>query len=182
MALLMYKWFLVSFFSVMTGMGGNFSPGGHQNGTSKAIHPFYLSVTEVNHNASTKSLEISCKLFADDLEAIIEKNNKTSLDITTGQDKTRFDAFIPAYISSHLSVSVDGKPVTMQYLGYEVDKESAYVYLEILNTPSPKKVEVNNTLLHDFINEQINILHVTVNGNRKSTKLNYPDSKASFSF
>ena len=43
-------------------------------------------------------------------------------------------------------------------------------------------MDVNNTLLHDFINEQINILHVTVNGNRKSTKLNYPDSKASFSF
>ena len=38
-----------------------------------AVHPFYVSVTEINQNAAEKSLEISCKFFADDFEQTLEK-------------------------------------------------------------------------------------------------------------
>lgn len=180
MALMLYKWFLVyglSFFAVNPSQK---DPGPETK--QSLIHPFYLSVTEISHNASSKSLEISCKMFADDLEAIIEKNNKITLDITTGKDKPSFDKLIPEYISNHLKLSVDGKPVRMNYVGFENDNESAYVYFEVMSVASAKKIEVNNTILHDFTPQQINILHITVNGSRKSAKLDYPGSQANFNF
>ncbi len=145
-------------------------------------HPFYVAVTEVTQNAAEKSLEVSCKFFADDFEETLQKAYKTPLDITAAKDKGNFDRFIPDYISRHLSLFADGKPVKLSYIGFEKDKESVYCYFEVLNTPSVKQVQATNTLLHDFKNEQINIMHVTVNGKRQSTKLDYPASKAAFQF
>ncbi len=150
--------------------------------TAEGKHPFYVSVTEINHNAQEKTLEISCKFFTDDFEQTIEKANKISLDITTAKDKPNFDKLIPDYIGKHLSVAVGGKAVKLNYIGFEVEKESVYCYFEAPNVPSVKKIDIFNTLLHDFTPEQINIIHVTVNGARQSTKLNVPQSMVSIAF
>ena len=147
-----------------------------------AKHPFYVSVTEINLNTSDRTLEVSCKLFADDLEQIIEKNNHTQLDISVEKDKPNFDKFIPAYIKNHLTISINGKSSLLSYIGFEKDKESAYCYLQVENISSLKKIDISNSLLHDFTAEQINIMHVTVNGKRQSIKLDYPNKSASFSF
>lgn len=147
-----------------------------------ALHPFHISVTEVNHNLKEKSLEISCKFFADDFEQTIKNNYKTSLDISSGRDKALFDRYIPDYINRHLMFTVDGKPVKLNYVGYEKDKESVHCFFDVTNIGSVKRLDVTNNLLHDFTNDQINIMHITVNGKRQSASLNYPDSKVSFSF
>jgi hypothetical protein len=176
MASLVYKWFLVC--SLWFGTS---NPGpAAQNSLSK--HPFYIAVTEINLNTSDKTLEISCKMFADDLEQIIEKNNSTQLDISADKDKSSFDKYIPAYIKNHLSISVDGKASSLSYIGFEKEKESAYCYFQVDNISSLKKIDITDSILHDFTTEQINIIHVTVNGKRQSTRLDYPSKSASFSF
>jgi hypothetical protein len=149
---------------------------------SVKYHPFYIAVTEMNLNPADKTLEVSCKMFADDLEQIIEKKNHAELDISAERDKSKFDTYIPAYIKTHLSLSIDGKPATLSYIGFEKEKESAYCYFQVQNVSSLKKVEVNDSILQDFTQEQINIIHVSVNGKRQSTKLDYPSTNASFSF
>jgi hypothetical protein len=164
MASLLYKWLLLSFISFS-------SP-----------HPFYISVTEINHNEKDKTLEISCKLFAEDLEKTIEKNNNKELDITADKDKAAFDQYIPAYINQHLSIRTDGKALPMQYVGFEKDKEYLYCYFEIDGVSAPHKFEISDNILQDFTKEQLNIIHVIVDGKRQSTRLNYPDHQASFSF
>ncbi|MDQ6610621.1 MAG: hypothetical protein M3Y85_12460 [Bacteroidota bacterium] len=145
-------------------------------------HPFYISVTEINHNAGTKSLEISCKFFSDDLEQTLEKAYKAQLDITLPKDKAAFDKYIPDYIAKHFSVVVDGRSLPLTYVGFEKDKESAFAYFEIGNVGTLKQMTITNSLLHDFTSQQINIMHVTVNGKRQSTKLDYPETKAAFGF
>jgi hypothetical protein len=149
---------------------------------ASAKHPFYIAVTEMNLNPSDKTLEVSCKMFADDLEQIIEKKNHAELDISAEKDKGKFDAYIPAYIKTHLSLSIDGKPATLSYIGFEKEKESAYCYFQVENVSSLKKVDINDSILQDYTSEQINIIHVSVNGKRQSTKLDYPSTNASFSF
>ena len=63
----------------------------------------------------------------------------------------------------------------INYLGFEEDKESVNVYLESEATEMPKKVETAVSLLYSFFDDQMNIVHIIVNGERKSSKLNYPD-------
>ena len=145
-------------------------------------HPFYVSVTEINQNTTEKSLEISVKFFADDFEHTLEKAYNTKLDITTDKDKASFDKLIPDYIAKHFALAVDGKPVKASFVGFEKDKESVYCYFEITNTATVKRLEVTNNLLYELTQEQINIMHITVNGKRQSSKLSYPEVKAVFQF
>ena len=175
MAFILSRWFLLlmSF--------GSFAPAEKRN-AAEVVHPFYVSVTEVSHNSSEKSLEISYKFFADDFEHVLEKAYKVQLDITTEKDKASFDKLIPDYISKHFVITTDGKPARLSYVGYEKDKESVYCYFEVTNFSAAKRLDVTNNLLYDLTQEQINIMHITVNGKRQSSKLNYPDTKAAFQF
>ena len=176
MALTLHQWLL--FVAVWLFSGPSFSTAAHP----RSLHPFYISVTEINHNAGNQSLEISCKMFAEDLELQLEKNYRTTLDISAEKDKAIFDKYIHDYVGRHLAITVDGKPATLSYVGFEKEKESVYCYFEADHVPAPHKIDIMNSLLHDFNEEQSNIIHVTVNGRRQSTKLNYPDKQASFSF
>jgi len=148
----------------------------------KAAHPFYVSVIEVQHNAKEKTLEISCRIFSDDLEATLKKHFGTAVDLSAEKDRGRIDKMIPDYISKTLHLQVDGKPAALQYIGYEKDKESAYSYFEVSGVPAVHKLDVETSLLHDLSEEQINIFHVTVNGKRQSQKLNFPQRATSFQF
>ena len=41
-----------------------------------AHHPIFVSVTQIDHNATDKTLEISCKIFTDDFEQTLRQQNK----------------------------------------------------------------------------------------------------------
>lgn len=145
-------------------------------------HPFYVSVVEVNHNSQAAALEISCKLFAEDMEAVLEQQYKTPVDFGQAQQKEKTDELLIDYIKKHLSLIADNKTLQLHYIGFEQENESLYCHFEIPGVPAVKALELNNQLLYDFTDKQINIMHVMVNGVRKSHKLDYPATQASFRF
>jgi hypothetical protein len=147
-----------------------------------AAHPFYVSVTEINHNNKEKTLEISCKIFADDMEETLKNNYKTTVDLTNKNQQQLIDRLLNDYIQKHLSLITNGKTTSLKYVGFEKESESVYCYFEVQNVPAFKTLDIKNSILHDYKEEQINILHVTVNGNRKSYKLDYPNKQVNFTF
>jgi len=150
-------------------------------GAGKA-HPFYISVTEINYNADTKGLEISCKVFTNDLETALTKANGKKPDLYADKDKVMADKQIAAYINDHLSIKINGRQVALAYLGFERENEAVWSYLESRNMPLPKNLEIVNSLLYDSFEQQINLVHVTVKGERKSAKLTHPDTALQLKF
>ena len=75
------------------------------------FHPFHVSVTEIEHNAGDKTMEISCKIFTDDFESILAKNYKTKVDLINPPNKSAMDTLVKKYILSHLSIKANGKPL-----------------------------------------------------------------------
>jgi len=146
------------------------------------FHPFYVSVTEINHNAKEKTLEVSCKIFVDDMEDALKKNYAVSVDLANEKQLAQNNRLIADYVVHHLSVTADGKSAKLQFVGFEKDKESVYCYFEVPNVATLKKIDLTNSLLQEMHQEQINIMHVVVNGARKSYKLDYPAKQASFKF
>ncbi len=88
----------------------------------------------------------------------------------------------PAQMVKTLIYMVDGKPVSLKYIGYEQVEEAIESYYQVTNIPTVKNITVQNNLLFEYSPQQISIIHITVNGNRKSTKLNQPDDQAKFGF
>jgi hypothetical protein len=104
------------------------------------------------------------------------------VDLINPPNKPAMDTLVKKYIFSHLSINADGKPVKLSYVGFEHENEAVYGYVQVNNIPSVKKVDVTDKLMHDMFTDQVNIIHVIVEGERKSTKLDYPTTEASFSF
>ncbi len=162
----MYKWLFVFAFS------GFF--GSH--------HPIFISVTEIEHNAAGKTLEISCKIFTDDFETTLRKKYNGKIDLLDAKVRTSMNPIVNDYIQKHLKLIVNGRPVALQFLGFEQEEEGIVSFYEVKNIIEVKKVEVINDLLYEYMPQQMEIMHVTVKGERKSSRLNNPDSKAEFTF
>ena len=146
------------------------------------FHPFYISVTEVKHNAKAKSLEISTKIFFDDLESDIEKENNITIDIIRPANKEKIDALISSYLKKHLQIKANGKLLSLKYIGYQIQEDAAWCYLEVQNVNKISSLEITNNVLYNLHKEQINMLNITVNGNSKSTKLDNPQSRVIMKF
>ncbi len=162
MAVVLFKWLMTSFITV--------------------LHPFYVGVTEIQHNPAEKSMEISVKLFIDDFESALGKSYNTSIDLTHPKDATRTNQQVADYLSENLRLKINGKPVRLEFVGYEREREAAWCYVQVSNVISVKKIEIENTLLYNSFDKQINLMHCTVGGQRKSSKLVHPDHTAEFDF
>lgn len=169
----LYKWFSLAFLGVfLTGAGR----------PADGAHPLYISVTELKHNPKDKILEVSCKMFTNDLEAALEKMAKTQVDLSAARDKAASDKLIEVYVDRHLRLKIDGKAATLHFVGSEKENDGTWSYFQVNDIATVKQIDVINDLLYDSFDQQIGIMHVTVGGQRKSTRLDYPESKASFTF
>ena len=170
MASSVYKWLLIPLLAVLFG----FHPPNP--------HPFHVSVVEINHNADDRNLEISCKIFTDDFEKILAKNYKTRVDLINPADRKATDKLVSDYINTHLQLQADGKQLSLSYLGFEREDDAIYVYVEVPQVSTLKKISIVNSLMYDLFDDQTNLMHVIVKGNRKSGKLEYPRKETQFEF
>jgi hypothetical protein len=175
MVTLFFKWWLVP----VLGLGLFLNTGNNTKAfREKAIklHPIHISTVEIEHNAADKNLEITCKIFWDDFETVLTKVNSRNkrVDLTNEKSLADNNKLVPAYITSHLSLIIDGRPVILNFVGFEKEDAVIFSYLEVPGISSVQKISITNNLMHDMFDDQVEIIHVVVNGNRKSTKLEYP--------
>jgi hypothetical protein len=124
------------------------------------VHPFFISLTEMRYNPQSKKMEIAQKIFWDDLEVALGSEFKEKVDFLKPTNKAKLESQLKTYLLKHNQVWVNGKSVTLTYLGYEVEEDAAWFYLESSATEMPKSVEFQSTvLLKDFDGQQ-NIVHV----------------------
>ncbi|MDB5139092.1 MAG: hypothetical protein JWR12_1008 [Mucilaginibacter sp.] len=153
---------------------GAVAPASH---AVKALHPIHVSTTNVEFNKQDSKLEVICTIFTDDFEAALAKQYPGKIDLTKAELHVTMDALVKKYIAGNLHLKITDAPVTLNYLGYEINREATDVYLESDKIAPFKKVDVEVSLLHNLFDDQINIVHITVNGVRKSEKLDYPNKR-----
>jgi len=151
-------------------------------GVMAMLHPFFVSVIEINHNQKEATVEISVRVFSEDLEKTLQKYTTVKLDITNPPDKAFLEKQISNYITQKIKLKINGQAVSLHYLGHEIQRESTWSYFEIAKIPEVKKIEVDCSLLFDYEKSQTNILHVKSKGVEKSYKLDCPANTAVFDF
>ncbi|MES2827365.1 MAG: DUF6702 family protein [Bacteroidota bacterium] len=146
------------------------------------FHPFYVSVTEIEQNQKTKVVQVSARIFYDDLEKAIGKRYKTNINILKPANRKQVDDLISAYVKEHLKIKVNGTDVNLKYVGYEIEEEAAWCYFETPALPAVSRFNIVNNILYEQHESQINMIHAIVNGKRQSTKLDNPANAAAFNF
>jgi hypothetical protein len=147
------------------------------------LHPFFVSVTEINHNAKEKTLEISVRVFTDDFENTLRMfapNQK--VDLMTPPAGGSMDSLVKKYIQQKINLEVNGQKRSMQYIGFERVEESIWAYFEITGVADLKQLKISNPILYEYKKEQINMIHVIKGENRQSRKLDNPVADWTFKF
>ena len=145
-------------------------------------HPIYVSVVEIEHNATEKSLEISCRIFTDDFEKTLRDIYPVKIDLLSPAMHEAMGRYVSEYVRNHLKLSVDGKPVSLRYLGYEELEEAISSYYQVDDVKSVNRIDIENDMLYSYKKEQMGIMHITVKGERKSLRLLNPDKSARVEF
>ena len=166
MAAILYNWLLIFSLSIF----------------QTAHHPIFVSVTTIEHNAASKTLEISCKIFTDDFESVLRKKYSTKVDLLDVKFAPSMNKLVNEYIQKHLIIKAEGKVVVLNFIGFEQQEEGIITYFEVKDIARVNKIDVIDNILYEEKPQQMEIIHVTVKGERKSSRLNNPDATASFIF
>lgn len=135
-------------------------------------HPIHVSVTEIEYSEKNKSLQITSRIFIDDLEtAIRTKTKQESLDLLNLPAGQSLDPLVQSYLTDHLRIKVDGKPAKVNYIAHELDDAAIICYLEIENIKKLKTLEVTDDVIHEVHADQYNLVHITYRSPVKSYRL-----------
>ncbi len=123
-------------------------------------HEFYVSLTEIRYNTDSARLEISIRLFPDDLDCALLHNYGVTTHLATELESPADDALLVRYLLHHFSIHSEGDPLVLNYLGKEPEADAVWCYLESDPVGKPEILEVKNTILTDEFEDQVNIVQV----------------------
>lgn len=147
------------------------------------FHPFYVSITSIDYRPERRALEVSSRLFYDDLEKALADNQNQKVDLVNPANRVMTDSLIARYLRKNLRLAINNKPVALRYLGYEIEEDVAWCFLESTEPISSiERMGIECELLYRQFNTQTNIFHLTVNKLRKSVKMDYPKTSAAVNF
>lgn len=151
--------------------------------TNANIHKFYVSITEITLNDQNSRLEISTKLFYDDLQnaVYIEEGERIEDPV---QDHQKL---VETYIKRHFKIYINGKQVSLSMLGLEPEVDAVWCYFESEEVPENfNSLQVINSIFVDLFPRQSNIINFfPEKGNSKKVEgllLNQQKEKGTIQF
>jgi len=122
------------------------------------VHDFFVSILTIRHVRSTRTLDLTWRITAHDIEHALE--NVAPLKLASAQEHPKADSILVAYLNEHLHLTLDEQPVTWAWIGRELDGETLYCYLQVNDVDPLGTLTVKNTLLQDLFYEQQNLVHL----------------------
>lgn len=134
-------------------------------------HPFYVSLCNIEHNPKTKQVEVSVKVYVDDLEKVMENETKKKLQIATPKESSETNSLVFSYLQKKIRLKVNGKAQELKLLGKEVDSKdqtAIWVYLYAEKVGKVKDIEIRNEVFLDVLPGQSNVTHLKVGSTKQS--------------
>lgn len=150
--------------------------------TGSTEHKFYVSITKIEYVAQSESLQIITQFFIDDIEEVLQKRYRPDVSLGTTKETEEDVALLKEYILQKLNISVNGTPVTLDYLGIDYDVDMVKSYIEVIGVKKVKSVEIEFKALTELFTEQQNIIHFKTTESRKSLILDIDNPKGVLNF
>ena len=126
--------------------------------TNTVAHDFHLSMCESLFNEREQSLQMSLRMFYDDLEKAMS-DDQTSV-IFERMSGAKTDSILEAYVNKHFKIFYDGEEMEVEFIGneFQEDELAVWCYLEIPGRPLPNKLSLMNNILCEEFDDQQNII------------------------
>jgi hypothetical protein len=133
-------------------------------------HKFYVSVTNINYSEETDALQITSRIFIDDLEDLLKERYDIKASLATKEESPIADDYIQKYLKSKFVLELNDKVASYNYIGKKYDNDVIIFYLEVpdVGFTALKSISVQNEVLTDLYEEQKNLVHIKWKGKKKS--------------
>ncbi|MCP9766725.1 hypothetical protein EGI22_02310 [Lacihabitans sp. LS3-19] len=139
---------------------------------SSLKHDFHTSLTEINFNPKSKSLELSVRVFTDDLETALTNFNKGKL-VRMEDPESEVDPLIEQYIRKNLALVSPEKEVKFgKFYGKEKESEATWIYLEIFDCQEIKGFTLYNAIMQELFEDQTNLVNIIYPSQKKTVVYN----------
>lgn len=128
--------------------------------TVAAKHPYYISVADIHHNQNFARLEITLRIFVDDLEKAIALHQSVPSFYITDPDDTSTRDMIRLYLDDRFRLAVNREAASTEFLGGEVEDDTFWAYLKVDGVGRLDQLEIEYTVLLEVFEEQLNLVHV----------------------
>ena len=131
-------------------------------------HKFYVSITKIEYAPQEEAVQIITKIFVDDFQHLLQKRYDVALVLDEKDESKLADGYIEKYLLQKIKIEINGEVAHLNYLGKEYDKDLLLCYIEIEGVKTLNSIYIENKVLMDMYDEQQNIIHVKVQGKRRS--------------
>lgn len=140
-----------------------------------SFHKFYVGIYQIEHNVPKDRIEITCRIFADDLDRGLEKKFGRKFHFADGKSEASESAQMQSYVKEKFRVSVNGKASELTFKSSELIDNVLVGYFVISKTGKVKNLKITNTILFEVEDSQQNIIQFKGESGKKNLLLT-PDN------
>lgn len=139
--------------------------------SSMAAHKFYTSIYQINYVPQKKMIQITSRIFIDDLNDAIEKRYHTKSYIGTDKETPQDEVAMQKYLAEKFILKVNGVAKPMSFRSKETEANVLICYFRITDISKITKLEIENSALTELNSDQQNIIQANISGEKQSLLL-----------
>ena len=139
--------------------------------SSMNVHKFYVAIHQINHVKEKKMLQITSRIFIDDINEALEKKYKQKCYLASEKETSDHIELFKKYISEKFIIKVNGQTKSIEFLSKETEDNVIICYLRIKDIVKISSLEVENSMIMENHAEQQNIIQTNFNGNKRNLLL-----------
>jgi len=142
-------------------------------------HKFFVSVTNIAYSEKEDALQITSRIFIDDLDKTFKERYGIEARMATDKEMKAIDTYIEKYLRSKFVITINGAQRPYNFIGKKYENDVVVCYLEIpkVQFATLKSIAATNDILTDMFEEQQNVVHFKLNGMKKSFVLTRSNNK-----
>jgi hypothetical protein len=136
-----------------------------------------MAIYQIDYVPQKKRIQITSRIFVDDLNAAIEKKFHVKTNLGTAQESAQDELNMKKYLAEKFSLKVNGIVKPMTFLSKEVEANVLICYFRIPDISKITNLEIENSALTEWNPEQQNIIQANITGEKQSLMLTSGDFK-----
>ena len=136
--------------------------------SSSSLHDYYVSSTEVVFVEDKQQLQVTTRVFIDDLEAYFNAQTEDKIQLQPDLEPAKIDSLVNVFFKNNFNLFFDKKEVAINYIGRQYKEDQILIFAEATGVSSPTSFEIHNTILIPFRMGQQNIVHLKTTNTKKS--------------
>lgn len=135
-------------------------------------HEYYVSITEVVYVSEKQQLQLTTRVFTDDMEAYFNSQTNENIQLSPDHNPILIDALVERFFQNNFKVFFDNNKLEISYLGRQYQEDQMLIFAEVTELSPPTSYKIQNTILIPFRTKQQNIVRVKNNITQKSFLMN----------